>query len=125
MLSWEDEDPNLPMSLEINKLAIIFDMIYHFKVSSYEIPDENYHFELTERMMRFVRPEGNSRVHLKIVYYAGHAKPIDTRALVLTRYKLALLVSSKPRLIPNHSSWRNKNRFKCPIVKWGTIRSFI
>jgi hypothetical protein len=92
MLNWEDEDPNLPVSIEIDKLASIFSDTYYFEVIRWKIPDENCHFRLAETVMEFVRPNQDSTGHLKIVYYAGHAKLLDTRALALTRYESEVLV---------------------------------
>lgn len=85
MLSWADEDPRLPVSLEVEKLATIFRVFYHYEVEEWVIPDEDCHFELAAKVMKFVKPEVDSKAHLKIVYYAGHAKLLDTRALALVR----------------------------------------
>lgn len=86
MLSWVDEDPRLPVSLEINKLAAVLEEKYHFNVERWEIPDQNCHFKVAEKVMGFVAPVENGKEQLKIVYYAGHARLMDTRALALTRY---------------------------------------
>lgn len=86
MLSWADEDPNLPVSLEIDKLCGVFRDVYHYETERWNIPDENCHYKLTEKIMDFVKPEEHSKTHLKIVYYAGHARLLDTRLLVWTRY---------------------------------------
>lgn len=37
--------------------------------------------------MDFVKPASDSKTHVKVVYYAGQTRFIDTRALALTRYK--------------------------------------
>jgi hypothetical protein len=86
MLSWEDEDPNLPVSLEIDRLNEVFHDIYHYETERWDIPVENCYYKLTEKIMDFVKPTDDSQTHLKIVYYAGHARLLDTRLLVWTRY---------------------------------------
>lgn len=85
MLSWADEDPKLPVSLEASKLEAIFTDLYHYEVEQWTIPDEESHFALAARVMSFVKPESDSKTHLKIVYYAGQARLLDTRTLALIR----------------------------------------
>jgi hypothetical protein len=77
ILSWEEEDPKLPVSLEIAKLYAIFRKDYGFDVEVWKIPTNHSHFEL----------------HLKIVYYAGHARLAKNRTLVWTGYNLILVYS--------------------------------
>jgi hypothetical protein len=86
MLSWADENTNLPVSIEVEMLASTFQLRYNYNVEQWKIPDENCHFELAAQVMKFVEPESDSKSHLKVVYYAGHARLLDTRALALTRY---------------------------------------
>ena len=72
LLSWEDEDPNLPVSVEINELASVFTNLYGYEVEKWLIPSENSHNRLQTRVLEFL---GSSEPeHLKIVYYAGHGK---------------------------------------------------
>jgi hypothetical protein len=85
MLSWEDEDPNLPVSIEISKLLHVFRNIYHFDVDIWKIPDRNPQWALTQRVMEFVCPAPGDKEHLKIVYYAGHGRLTKTRSLAWTR----------------------------------------
>jgi len=85
MLRWADEDPNLPFSVEINKLNDVFHEIYHYETEIWNILTENCHYRLNEKIMDFVKPTEESQRHLKIVYYAGHARLLDTRLLVWTR----------------------------------------
>ena len=85
MLSRADEDPQLPVSLEVQKLVNVIKDCYHYNVEQWKIPDENCHFELATKVMRFVEPRNDSSSQLKTVYYAGHARFLDTRALALTR----------------------------------------
>jgi hypothetical protein len=65
---------------------LVFRDIYHFTTERWQIPEKDSHFKLAERVMAFVRPEDNSASKLKILYYAGHARLMDTRALAWTRY---------------------------------------
>ncbi|KAH7350614.1 hypothetical protein BKA65DRAFT_475994 [Rhexocercosporidium sp. MPI-PUGE-AT-0058] len=106
MLSWANEDPNLPVSQEIDKLYDVFQNQYRYKTDRWTIPDENCHYKLTEKIMDYVKPAEDSKTHLKIVYYAGHARLTETRLLVWT-------------------SVRNYIKPKCPIVKWGGIQTIL
>lgn len=40
-LCWEDEDPNLPVSIEIEKLKSVFRDMYGFETELWKIPDRN------------------------------------------------------------------------------------
>lgn len=86
MLSWEDEDPQLPVSQEIQKLYEVFRDDYRYETEHWTIPDEYSHWKLTEKIMDFVKPGEDSKTHLRIVYYAGHARLTETRLLVWTRF---------------------------------------
>jgi hypothetical protein len=85
MLSWEDEDPNLPVSLEISCLADVFRNVYRYHVDEWKIPNQSSHWAVNQKIMDFVRPAPDDREHLKIVYYAGHGKLNGTRLLEWTR----------------------------------------
>ena len=91
ILSWEDEDPNLPVSVEIAKLYAVFRKEYGFEVEVWKIPTNHSHFELNQKIGGFVRPEEDDSQHLKIVYYAGHARLVKNRTLVWTGYSFILL----------------------------------
>jgi hypothetical protein len=86
ILSWELEDPQLPVSLEINELQHVFQDIYHFETELYKIPDQDCHYKLFKKIGDFVEPVDDSNNHLKIVYYAGHARLSENQTLVWTRY---------------------------------------
>jgi hypothetical protein len=86
MLSWEEEDPQLPVSYEIDKLYGVFQNVYRFETEHWKIPNHNCHYRLTEKIMDFVSPTDDIDRHLKIVYYAGHARLMETRSLAWTRY---------------------------------------
>jgi hypothetical protein len=85
VLSWQDEDPNLPVSLEISRLVDVFRSIYHFGVDEWKIPNQNSHWAVNQKIMTFVAPGPNDKEHLKIVYYAGHGRLTKTRSLEWTR----------------------------------------
>jgi hypothetical protein len=72
LLSWEDEDPNLPVSLEIETLADVFSNLYGFEVEQWLIPSDNSHNKLNKKILNFLGDDDAS--HLKIVFYAGHGK---------------------------------------------------
>jgi hypothetical protein len=72
LLSWEDEDPRLPVSLEIQKLADTFTQLYGFDVEEWQIPAADCHNTLQARILQFLGE--NNPKHLKIVYYGGHGK---------------------------------------------------
>jgi hypothetical protein len=72
LLSWEDEDPQLPVSLEISALKSVLVDLYGFDVEEYQIPATNSHLELNSRILNFLKDSDTK--HLKIVYYAGHGK---------------------------------------------------
>jgi hypothetical protein len=92
ILSWEDEDPNLPVSVEISKLHAVFRKEYGFEVEVWKIPTNHSHFDLNQKVGSFVRPEEDDSQHLKIVYYAGHARLANNRTLVWTRYSFITLL---------------------------------
>ena len=85
MLKWEDEDPNLPVSWEITKLFGVFKDIYHFQTEVWDIPDQDCHAEVNQKILDFSKLGGNSKEDLKIVYYAGHGKLTKNRLLSWTR----------------------------------------
>jgi hypothetical protein len=82
ILCWEDEDPNLPVSIEISRLSYVFEHVYNFEVESWKIPTKHSHFQLNQKIGAFAQPEDDDRQHLKIVYYAGHARLAKNRTLV-------------------------------------------
>jgi hypothetical protein len=86
ILCWEDEDPSLPVSIEIEKLFSVFEDVYHFESEVWKIPDEDCHSEVNEKILEFNKKGGKRKDHLKIVYYAGHAKLTSNRLLAWTRY---------------------------------------
>jgi hypothetical protein len=88
LLSWEDEDPQLPVSLEIKELKDVFVNQYGFDVDEWQIPAANSHMELNMKVLQFLKD--SSSKHLKIVYYAGHGKLSNHGQAIWTRSVLAI-----------------------------------
>jgi len=82
-LSWEDEDPQLPVSLEIAKLHDVFVNIYHFQSEIWHISSQNSHNKVSKKILEFVGEDHKD--DLKIVYYAGHGRLTQNRLLSWTR----------------------------------------
>jgi hypothetical protein len=83
LLSWEDEDPELPIALEKRELFDTFAKIYGFYVEEWLIPAESSHNRLQVKILQFLWNSDPN--HLKIVYYAGHGKVTGQGKLVWTR----------------------------------------
>lgn len=83
MMCWDDEDPQLPVSLEISRLFRVFKEIYNFETEIWKIPDANCHAKVTQKILNFVGDD--DKEHLKIVYYAGHGRLTENRLLMWTR----------------------------------------
>jgi hypothetical protein len=88
MLKWNDEDPKLPVSYEVSKLHDIFKIVYHFETEIWDIPDQDCHGVVNQKILDFKNLGGNSKDDLKIIYYAGHGKLTRNRTLSWTRYVL-------------------------------------
>jgi len=85
LLSWEDEDPDLPISSEIRELADTFANLYGYQVEEFLIPaEDDSHNKLQVKILQFLWH--SDPTHLKIVYYAGHAKLASNGQPLLTRY---------------------------------------
>jgi len=85
ILCWEDEDPQLPVSVEINRLFQVFRYTYNFQTEVWKIPNHNCHAKTNQKILDFVEEGDDNSRHLKIVYYAGHAKLSKNRLLTWTR----------------------------------------
>jgi hypothetical protein len=83
LLSWEDEDPQLPVSLEINALKDVLVNLYGFEVDEWKIPAYESHMELNLKILHFLKD--SSTKHLKVVYYAGHGKLSNHGQAIWTR----------------------------------------
>jgi hypothetical protein len=84
MLSWEEDDPRLPVDREIDSLYDVFERLYHFKVERWKIPSTDPHIRLNEKILDLVKLGGDRGDCLKIVYYAGHGKLTRNRQSMLT-----------------------------------------
>jgi hypothetical protein len=84
LLSWEDEDPRLPVRLEIDRLHDVFQRLYHFKVERWNIPNNDPHLRLNEKILSLVKLGGDREDCLKIVYYAGHGRLSTNRRSIWT-----------------------------------------
>jgi hypothetical protein len=51
MLKWEDEDPKLPASEEIKRLARVFEDVYHFETEIWSIPDFDCHAAVNQKIL--------------------------------------------------------------------------
>jgi hypothetical protein len=72
LLCWEDEDPKLPVSMEIERLQHMFERVYHFNVEIWKIPSDGSHKKLNRKVLDFVELGNDSKDDLKIAYYGGH-----------------------------------------------------
>lgn len=86
ILKWEDEDPQLPVSLEISKLKDAFVDVYHFNTEVWDIPDEDCHDSVNQKILDFKRLGSDSKDDLKILYYGGHGRLTRNRSLAWSRY---------------------------------------
>jgi hypothetical protein len=84
LLSWEDEDPKLPVSVEMKDLADVFSNLYGFEVEQWLIPSDNSHNKLQKKILKFLGDDDAG--HLKIVFYAGHGKLTNHGTPAWTRY---------------------------------------
>jgi hypothetical protein len=85
MIRWEDEDLNSPVSIETRKLFNVFKDTYQFEVEIWKIPDTGSHVGTNQKILDFIKLGGDSDEHLKIVYYAGHARLTKNKRLAWTR----------------------------------------
>ena len=85
MIRWEEEDPNLPVSLELDELRLIFEDTYRYEVEVFLIPNKRSHAKVSKRINDFIDINGDSKDDLKIVYYAGHSSLLKTKDLVWSR----------------------------------------
>jgi hypothetical protein len=88
LLSWKDEDPKLPVSVEVAALAHTFEDVYGHNVEHWLIPSEESHIKLQGKILQFLGD--NDPAHLKIVYYAGHGRLTNHGQPAWTRYVLRI-----------------------------------
>lgn len=86
LISWTDEDPKLPVSLELQDLSRVFSDEYGFQTESWQIPSDNSHNELSKKILDFIGINKDAKDDLKIVYYGGHGMLTRGRQLAWTKY---------------------------------------
>ncbi|KAF7933216.1 hypothetical protein EAE99_003101 [Botrytis elliptica] len=79
LILWEDEDPQLPVSLEVHELGVVLASIYKYEVQIYRIPSGGSHKKLNQKILDFVELGGDNKEDLKIVYYGGHGMLAQNR----------------------------------------------
>jgi len=72
LMSWANEDANVPPKYEVPELAQLFRTAYNFDVDQYVIPPRGSHLAVMAKGQRFLEDEDPT--YLKIVYYGGHGK---------------------------------------------------
>lgn len=82
LISWETQDPKLPVVFEICGLRNVLEDVYNYDVEEFRIPDLESHAEVSEKINSFVKVGGCSNNDLKIVYYAGHSRLSRTKELI-------------------------------------------
>ncbi|KAF7928944.1 uncharacterized protein EAE97_009786 [Botrytis byssoidea] len=104
LVLWEDEDLQLPVSLEVHELGIVLASIYKYEVQIYRIPCGGSHKKLNQKILDFVELDEDSKEDLKIVYYGGHG--------MLAQNRQPCWVSRSDTRDPSFS-----------MVKWGGIQN--
>jgi hypothetical protein len=97
LLSWEDEEPDVRISSDLQDLSDTFANLFGYHVEEWLIPAEDSHNKLQVKILQFLWESNPS--HLKIVFYGGHAKLASNGQPMLTRY-LSTLPPFGQHLIP-------------------------
>ncbi|KAH6719008.1 hypothetical protein BKA61DRAFT_429076, partial [Leptodontidium sp. MPI-SDFR-AT-0119] len=84
LICWADEDPRLPVSIELNDLSRLFSDEFGFQAETWQIPTDNCHNELSHKVLDFIGIGDDNRNDLKIVYYGGHGILTKGRQLAWT-----------------------------------------
>ena len=82
LISWQTQDPKLPVEREINALREVLGDIYHYDIEEFRIPDIASHAAVSEKINDFVKVNNDSSGDLKILYYAGHSRLSRNKELV-------------------------------------------
>jgi hypothetical protein len=75
LLSWEEEDPNLPVSLEIQELKAILEELYGYNVEEWLIPGEDCHNRLQSRILEILG-DSDRRISRSRIILAMESWPI-------------------------------------------------
>jgi hypothetical protein len=89
LISWQTEDPRLPVAREISTLREVLEVIYHYEVEEFCIPDLGSHAAVSKKINTFVEVNGDCGSDLKIVYYAGHSSLSRNKELIWSTYVIA------------------------------------
>ncbi|TVY81197.1 hypothetical protein LSUE1_G005163 [Lachnellula suecica] len=116
ILKWKTEDPDLPVTIEIEELCRVLGETYHYDIELFEIPDQKSHATVSKKINTFVDINGDSKSDLKIVYYAGHSRLSKTRDLIWSRQVLAFFRSGK------YTLWQDKENPQHSTVTWTGIQ---
>lgn len=108
LICWADEDPRLPVSIELNDLSRLFSDEFGFQAETWQIPTDNCHNELSHKVLDFIGIGDDNRNDLKIVYYGGHGILTKGRQLAWTKYK----ISPSSLFIPSKTSQYSKQSGK-------------
>lgn len=100
---WADDHPDLPALEDVDRLSRVFNDVYNFDVERFEIPKQNPHFEVNQKVRSFAR-QGENNTHLKIVYYAGYSRVTTSRSVVWTRLVLSFPATQVESLLLLYSS---------------------
>jgi hypothetical protein len=124
-LCWEDEDPKLPVSIEIEKLNDVFESDYGFDTEVWRIPGQNSHAKLNQKILNLIDTDDDPKDHLFIVYYGGHARLTHDRLLSWTRFVKQVFTFSKSTRLMDRHSWRVNHDKKYPTVQWSGIQNVL
>lgn len=84
-MRWGLEDPKLPVAIEMEQLRRVFEDIFHFQVDIFEIPTNQSHIYVSQKINEFALRNGNSKDDLKIFYYGGHSRLTKSKDLLFSR----------------------------------------
>lgn len=90
LICWAQEDPRLPVSLELDELSDVFSFDYSFETETWRIPADDCHNQLSRKILDFISLGNDSRRDLKIVYYAGHGLLTKGRQPAWAKYALCV-----------------------------------
>jgi len=87
LIRWANEEGGLPVSLELDELSDVFSLDYGFNTETWKIPDDDCHNQLSWKILDFIDLGNDSRLDLKIVYYAGHGLLTKGRQPAWAKYR--------------------------------------
>jgi hypothetical protein len=120
LLCWEDEDPKLPVSIEIEKLNDVFENNYGFDTEVWRITGQNSHAKLNQKILNLNDTDDDPK-DLFIVYYGGHARLTHDHLLSWTRFVEQVFTFSRSTRLMDRYSWRVNHDKKYLTVQWSGI----